>query len=324
MTALREIRMLQVLKHKNIINLVEICRAKGNPYYTQRHHCCYDYIFSIDTPYNGDKGSVYLVLDFCEHDLAGLLECKEVHFSLGEIKNIMQQLFNALSYIHGNNILHRDMKSSNILMTHTGKLKLADFGLARALNKGPNQCYTNGVVTLWYRPPELLLGERNYGPPVDMWSAGCIMAEMWTRRPIIQGDTEQKQITLICQLCGSIIPEEWPGVDKLEHYQKLELPAKENRKVRERLHHFVKDTYALDLIENLLVLDPKKRIDADATLDHDFFWKDPLPTDLTRTLSALHSSMFVMHTGSYRPVIASRPGQLPSNVVAGHFHDRVF
>ena len=265
------------------------------------------------------------MLDFCEHDLAGLLECKEVHFSLGEIKNIMQQLFNALSYIHGNNILHRDMKSCNILMTRTGELKLADFGLARALNKGLNQRYTNRVVTLWYRPPELFLGERNYGPPVDMWGAGCIMAEMWTRRPIMQGDTEQKQITLICQLCGSIIPEEWPGVDKLEHYQKLELPAKENRKVRERLRHFVEDPYALDLIEKLLVLDPKKRIDADATLEHDFFWKDPFPTDLTRTLSALRSSMFVMHTGSHRPVIAPRPGQPPSsNVVAGHVHDRVF
>ncbi|XP_003387081.1 PREDICTED: cyclin-dependent kinase 9-like [Amphimedon queenslandica] len=306
MTALREIRILQLLQHNNIVNLVEICRSKA-------------------TPYNRDKGSIYLVLDFCEHDLAGLLECKEIKFSLSEIKNIMQQLFNALAYIHGNNILHRDMKSCNILVTRKGELKLADFGLARALNKGANQRYTNRVVTLWYRPPELFLGERNYGPPIDMWGAGCIMAEMWTRRPIMQGDTEQKQITLICQLCGSISPTEWAGVEKLEYYQKLELPQKENRKLKERLRHFVEDPYALDLIDKLLMLDPRKRIDADSTLEHDFFWKDPLPTDLSKTLSTLRSSMFVMHTGSHKPLPGPRPTQSqPPNVVSGNVHDRVF
>lgn len=279
----------------------------------------------IATPYNRDKGSIYLVLDFCEHDLAGLLECKEVKFSLSEIKKVMQQLFNALSYIHGNNILHRDMKSCNILVTRTGELKLADFGLARALNKGGHQRYTNRVVTLWYRPPELFLGERNYGPPIDMWGAGCIMAEMWTRRPIMQGDTEQKQITLICQLCGSINPDDWTSVEKLEFYQKLELPQKEVRKLKERLRLFVEDPYALDLIDKLLVLDPRKRIDADSTLEHDFFWKDPFPTDLTKTLSTLRSSMFVMHTGSHKPLPVARTAQTqPSNVVSGNVHDRVF
>ena len=277
--------------------------------------------FSPATPYNRDRGSIYLVFDFYEHDLAGLLECKEVHFVLGEIKKIMQQLFNALSYIHGNSILHRDMKSSNILITRNGILKLADFGLARALNKGPNQRYTNRVVTLWYRSPELMLGERNYGPPVDMWGAGCIMAEMWTRRPIMQGETEQKQIMLICQLCGSITTDDWPGVDKLEYYQKLELPANENRKLRDRLRHFVEDPYALDLVEKLLVLDPKKRIDADSTLEHDFFWKDPLPMDVAKTLSKLRSSMFVLHTGSQRAIPGGRPSNQP---VGGQIHDRVF
>ena len=94
------------------------------------------------------------------------------------------------------------------------------------------QRYTNRVVTLWYRPPELLLGERNYGPPVDMWGAGCIMAEMWTRSPIMQGNTEQHQLTLICQLCGSIVPEVWPDVEKLDLYSKMELPKGQKRKVK--------------------------------------------------------------------------------------------
>ncbi|RUS86335.1 hypothetical protein EGW08_005920, partial [Elysia chlorotica] len=90
--------------------------------------------------------------------------------------------------------------------------------------------YTNRVVTLWYRPPELLLGERNYGPAIDLWGAGCIMAEMWTRSPIMQGNTEQHQLTLISQLCGSISPDSWPGVDKLDLFNKMELPKGQKRK----------------------------------------------------------------------------------------------
>lgn len=92
--------------------------------------------------------------------------------------------------------------------------------------------YTNRVVTLWYRPPELLLGDRNYGPPVDLWGAGCIMAEMWTRYPIMQGNTEQHQLNLISHLCGSITPEVWPGVEKFDLYKKMELPKGQRRKVR--------------------------------------------------------------------------------------------
>ena len=300
MTALREIRVLQHLKHDNIVNLIEICRSKGMPVACCLVSLCaplfiiatpmFFYLSSLKaTPYNRDKGSIYLVLEFCEHDMAGLLSCEEIKFSLGEIKSIIQQLFNALFYIHGNNILHRDMKSSNILVTKTGALKLADFGLARALSKGQQQPqrYTNRVVTLWYRPPELLLGARDYGPPIDMWGAGCIMAEMWTRRPVMQGDTEQKQLSLISQLCGSITSEVWPGVEKLELFSKMELPKDQNRKIKERLRHYVKDPHALDLIDKLLILDPKKRFDSDSALNHDFFWVDPMPGDLSATMSAL-------------------------------------
>jgi len=177
-TALREITILQLLKHENVVNLIEICRTKA-------------------TPYNRYKSTFYLVFDFCEHDLAGLLSNANVKFSLGEIKKVMQQLLNGLYFIHYNKILHRDMKAANILITKTGMLKLADFGLARAFSMSrtaaPNR-YTNRVVTLWYRPPELLLGERNYGPPIDMWGSGCIMAEMWTRTPILQGSSEHHHI----------------------------------------------------------------------------------------------------------------------------------
>jgi len=271
-TALREIRILQLLNHTNIVNLIEICRQ-----------------------YSRHKTTFYLVFDFAEHDLAGLLSNINVKFSLGEIKKVMQQMIEGLFYIHNNKIIHRDMKAANILITKQGILKLADFGLSRAISistKGKGNRYTNRVVTLWYRPPELLLGERNYGTAVDMWGCGCIMAEMWTRSPIMQGNTEQHQLTLIAQLCGTFSSEVWPGVESMDLFSKMEIPKGTKRRVKERLKPYVKDAYGCDLIDKLLSLDPTQRPDADSALNHDFFWTDPMPCSLERMLSTHTTSMF--------------------------------
>ncbi|XP_059472027.1 cyclin-dependent kinase 9 [Neocloeon triangulifer] len=313
-TALRELKILQLLKHDNVVHLIEICRTKASQF-------------------NRYKSTFYLVFDFCEHDLAGLLSNVNVKFSLGEIKKVMQQLLNGLYYIHSNKILHRDMKAANVLITKNGVLKLADFGLARAFSvskSGQPNRYTNRVVTLWYRPPELLLGDRNYGPPVDLWGAGCIMAEMWTRSPIMQGNTEQQQLTYISQLCGSISKEVWPGVESLELYNKMELPKNQKRKVKERLKPYVKDPYACDLLDKLLMLDPKNRADSDSALNHDFFWTDPMPSELSKMLAQHSQSMFEYLAPPRRPgnMRAAHSQQMaqarPTSTLDSGFQDRVF
>ena len=119
------------------------------------------------------------------------------------------------------------------------------------------------------------------------------MAEMWTRSPIMQGNTDQHQLTLIAQLCGAITPEVWPNVENLDLYNKIELPSKERakRRVKERLKPYVKDAYACDLIDKLLWLDPSKRIDSDLALNHDFFWTDPMPCKTN--LATLHTILVI-------------------------------
>jgi cyclin-dependent kinase 9 len=239
-----------------------------------------------------------LVFEFCEHDLAGLLANKNVTFSLAEKKKVIQQLLEGLYWVHKNKILHRDMKAANILINKQGILKLADFGLARPYSipkRGQKSKYTNRVVTLWYRPPELLLGTRDYGPPIDVWGAGCVMAEMWTRLPIMQGKVEQDQLIKIQKLCGGINPSTWPGVEQMPLWEKMQFPQETKfaqRIVTQRLKVFIKDNAALDLIEKLLTLKPQDRIDCDTALNHDFFWTDPMPEPLNKTLKPLDKSMF--------------------------------
>ncbi|XP_065335234.1 cyclin-dependent kinase 9-like [Cloeon dipterum] len=272
---LRELTFLRHLKHENIGNLIDICCSKPHP----------------NTPFI----STYLVFDFCEHNLADLLSNANAQLTLGEIKNVMQQLLTGTHYLHLNKILHRDMKTSNILVSKSGCIKVSDFGLSRAfsvLEPMESNSYKNPFVTLWYRPPELLLGEQNYASSVDMWGVGCVMAEMWTRSSIMQGHSEINQLTLISILCGSITPDVWPGVDKLELFGNFDLPRNQKRKVTERLQPYLKDSCALDLIDKLLVLDPKNRIDTETALDHGFFSTNPMPTGLSKMLANYTQSLF--------------------------------
>ncbi|CAF1107507.1 unnamed protein product [Rotaria sp. Silwood1] len=277
-TALREIKILQGLRHNNIVRLIEMCRSAVG---------------------NSLRSKFYFVFEFCDHDLAGILRNVHLKFTLGHIKSIMQQLLNALYFIHTNDIIHRDIKPANILITCNGVLKLADFGLSKLITPPkPNQQnrHTYRVVTMWYRPPELLLGERDYGPAIDMWGVGCIFAEMWVRYPIMQGKTEQHQLQLISSLCGSIEPNVWPGVDSLPLYNNIKLPDSEHRKVYDRMKPYIQEPLALNLIDRLLTLDPKQRIDANNALDSDFFYSEPPVADLKELLSKYHSMFDLKQT----------------------------
>src|SRR5690606_10983117 len=136
---------------------------------------------------NKFRGNVYLVFEYMEHDLSGLAD-RKTDFKVEQIKCIMHQILSGVNYMHCNNIIHRDIKGANILINNKGEVKLADFGLARTHNPNPNinKKYTNRVVTLWYRSPELLLGSTNYGPAIDMWSVGCVFSELLTGYPLFR------------------------------------------------------------------------------------------------------------------------------------------
>lgn len=194
----REIKLLKQLKHKNIVQLYEIVTNKVD---LKNSKCA-----KIDTVF-------YLVFEYMEHDLRGLIESGLVYWQPENIAYVMRQIIEGLAFCHGKNFFHRDVKCSNILVNKRGQVKLADFGLARAYDlENKKRMYTNEVVTLWYRPPELLLGAQKYGPAVDVWSCGAILAELFAGKPIFKGQTELDQYELISKYCGTPNALKWPDV----------------------------------------------------------------------------------------------------------------
>ncbi|KAK4790566.1 hypothetical protein SAY86_017870 [Trapa natans] len=265
-TAIREIKILKKLHHENVIKLKEIVTSPGPEKDEQGR-----------PEGNKYKGGIYMVFEYMDHDLTGLADRPGMRFSVPQIKCYMKQLLTGLHYCHINQVLHRDIKGSNLLIDNEGNLKLADFGLARSFSNDHNANLTNRVITLWYRPPELLLGATKYGPAVDMWSVGCIFAELLHGKPIFPGKDEPEQLNKIFELCGAPDEINWPGVSKIPWYNNFKPTRPMKRRLREVFRHF--DRHALELLERMLTLDPSQRISAKDALDAEYFWTDPLPCD---------------------------------------------
>ncbi|RWR83019.1 putative serine/threonine-protein kinase [Cinnamomum micranthum f. kanehirae] len=246
----REITILRRLNHPNVIKLEGLATSRM-------------------------QYSLYLVFDFMQSDLAKIISHPDRRLTEPQVKCYMQQLLAGLQHCHERRVLHRDIKGSNLLIDKNGTLKIADFGLAIYCKPNQKRPFTSRVVTLWYRAPELLLGSTDYGVGIDLWSVGCLLAEMFAGRPIMPGRTEVEQLHKIFKLCGS--PPE-------DYWKKLKLTTGfRPQPYRPSLLETFKDLPAssLDLLSRLLALDPAHRGTATCALQSEFFSTSPLACGLS-------------------------------------------
>ncbi|KAJ2896602.1 serine/threonine protein kinase, CMGC, CDC2/CDK sub [Coemansia aciculifera] len=270
-TAIREIKLLKSLNHPNIVPLSDML---------VRH----------EVQGQNAAPSVYMVFPYMAHDLTGLLENPTVHLRPEHIKLYLRQLLEGTAYLHASRIMHRDMKASNLLIDNEGRLYIADFGLARSFNPDDKKDMTKCVVTRWYRPPELLLGERKYSTAIDMWGIGCIFAEMLVGKPVFQGSTDLNQIEQVMRICGSPHDSLWPGWRDMPDCKQVDEFTNYPRRVREEFACFGDD--AADLLDQLLQLDPRRRPDAATALSHRLFFTSPFPARFEDMPKFEHSHEF--------------------------------
>ncbi len=249
--------------------------------YISQHFC--GFLLAFHTEQNEIPKNVFMVFEYHEYDLTGILETSEIRFTQEHIKSWAFQLLKGVNYMHVNGIIHRDLKASNLLINRNGTLVIADWGLARTYNKNMKQL-TSGVVTLWYRPIELLLRCKQYSSKIDMWSVGCIIAEMFRRSGLLKGHNEASQLELIFNTCGHPTQAIWPNIREMcPLWRNFEPRSDEKLKpnlldtvLKERLPYpawMTKD--AIKLISNLLALNPDHRWDAPKAIECDYFWEKP-------------------------------------------------
>ncbi|CAK7895080.1 CTD kinase subunit alpha [[Candida] anglica] len=254
-TALREIKLLQSFNHVNVVGLLEMMV---------------------------ESNQIYMIFDYMDHDLTGLLTHVDVQLEECHKKFIFKQLMEGLNYLHRKRVIHRDIKGSNILLNNIGVVKIADFGLARTMKSvlnGESPDYTNRVITIWYRPPELLLGSTDYGREVDIWGVGCLLIELYSRSAIFQGFDEVGQLQKIFNIMGTPTIKDWPRMDDLPWFEMLK-PKINKASIFERDYRPLMSELSFDLAKNLLMLDPSRRFNAEKALEHPYFYMDPKPEPL--------------------------------------------
>lgn len=254
-TALREIRILKQLKHTNIVSLIEVFRHNGK---------------------------LYLVFEYVERTLLEDLEGNPRGLAPRDAKKIFFQLLRSLDFIHRNNIIHRDIKPENLLLSKTGVLKLCDFGFARGI-AGKNSVYTDYVATRWYRCPELLVGDTDYDKLVDVWAAGCLLAEIVNGMPLFPGESDLDQLYHIMACFGRLTPRHEEIFRKNPLYVGVKLPEPTSRESLQQRFTDV-DPNIVDIMQCCLQLAPSLRSSCDSLLEHPFF--HGFAEDFDRELSA--------------------------------------
>uniref|UniRef100_A0A0B7AWF9 Protein kinase domain-containing protein n=1 Tax=Arion vulgaris TaxID=1028688 RepID=A0A0B7AWF9_9EUPU len=241
-TAIREISLLKELQHPNIVSLEDVLMQENK---------------------------LYLVFEFLSMDLKKYLDSIPSGGLMDPmlVKSYLYQITEGILFCHKRRVLHRDLKPQNLLINDSGVIKIADFGLARAFGI-PVRVYTHEVVTLWYRAPEILLGSQRYSVPADIWSIGCIFAEMLTKRPLFHGDSEIDQLFRIFRTLTTPTEETWPGVLNLPDF-KPTFPHWKTNQLSSCLKQL--DNPGLELLQEMLIYDPAQRIPARDILEHKYF-----------------------------------------------------
>ncbi|CAN8009156.1 unnamed protein product, partial [Ixodes pacificus] len=221
------------------------------------------------------SSGVVLVLELLRCNLSTLIHNPERPLKETHVKCCMRMLLKGLGHCHAMGILHRDLKPTNLLVNSRGILKLADFGLACLDSKDREKSAC--VATRWYRAPELLYGAQDYGSGIDLWAAGCVLAEMLNGSPLFRGESDIEQLCLVIKALGTPNQRTWPGLAQLPDYSKITFPESEALPWRDLLPDVGRSSR--DLVKGFLVYDPLSRLSCSQALLHPFFWSEPLPSD---------------------------------------------